>query len=130
MIRMDDFIEKLMKAAAEAGIDPAEVYCAENSSFSAEAMEGNIDSYEVSETCGLSLRGMVNGRIGYASTEAFDDDAIRMLIRGVKESAALVEAEEQDENFAGEAEYPQIEIPENDLDSVTAEEKLQFALDM
>ena len=47
MIRMDEFIDKLLKAAAEAGIDPAEVYCQENSSFSAEAMEGNIDSYEV-----------------------------------------------------------------------------------
>ena len=130
MIRMDEFIDRLMKAAAEAGIDPAEVYCEERSSFSAESMEGNIDSYEVSETCALGLRGMVDGRIGYASTEAFDDEAVRMLIRGVKESAALVETEEQDEIFEGDAEYPQVEAPENDLDSVTAEEKLQFATDM
>ena len=130
MIRMDEFIEKLLKAAAEAGIDPAEVYCAGSSDFSAEAMDGNIDRYEVSETCGLSLRGMVNGKTGYASTEAFDDEAVRMLIRGVQESAALVETEEQDEIFPGDPEYPVLEIPENDLDSVTAEEKLQFALDM
>ena len=127
---MDEFISKLLKAAAEAGIDPAEVYCAEDSAFSAEAMEGNIDRYEVSETCGLGLRGMVDGKTGYASTEAFDDDAIRMLIRGVKESAALVETEEQDEIYAGDPEYPELETPENDLDSITAEEKLQFALKM
>ena len=130
MIRMDEFIENLLKAAADAGIDPAEVYCAENAAFSAEAMDGNIDSYEVSETCGLGLRGMVNGKTGYASTEAFDEDAIRMLIRGVQESAALVETEEQDEIFAGDPEYPVLETPENDLDSVTAEEKLRFALAM
>ena len=130
MIRMDEFIERLLKAASEAGIDPAEVYCADGSDFSAEAMEGNIDSYQVSETCALSLRGMVNGKTGYASTEAFDDDAIRMLVRGVQESAALVETEEQDEIYAGDPEYPTLETPENDLDSVTAEEKLQFALEM
>lgn len=130
MIRMDEFIERLLKAAAESGIEPAEVYCAERSDFSAEAMDGNIDRYEVSETCGLSLRGMVNGKTGYASTEAFDEDAIRMLIRGVQESAALVETEEQDEIFPGDPDYPVLEVPENDLDSVTAEEKLQFALDM
>ena len=130
MIRTDEFIGKLLKAAEEAGIAPAEVYCAESSSFSAQAMEGSIDSYEVSETCGLGLRGLVNGKIGYASTEAFDDDAIRMLIRGVQESAALVETEEQDEIFAGDAEYPVLETPENDLDSVPAEEKLAFALEM
>ena len=130
MVQLDNFIEKLLKAAAEAGIDPAEVYCAESSAFSAEAMEGNIDRYEVSDTCALRLRGMVNGKTGYASTEAFDDDAIRMLVRGVRESAALVETEEQDEIYAGDPEYPEPETPENDLDSVTAEEKLQFALDM
>ena len=130
MIRMDEFIDKLLKAAAEAGIDPAEVYSQENSAFSAEAMEGNVDSYEVSETCGLGLRGVVGGKMGYASTEAFDDDAIRMLIRGVKESAALVETEEQDEIYAGDPEYPELAIPENDLDSITAEEKLQLVLDI
>ncbi len=130
MIHTDEFIEKLLKAAAEAGISPAEVYCAESSAFSAESMDGSIDSYEVSETCGLGLRGMVNGKIGYASTEAFDEDAIRMLIRGVQESAALVETDEQDEIFAGDPEYPVLETPENDLDSVPAEEKLAFALEM
>ena len=130
MTQMDAFIEKLLQAAKEAGIEPAEVYCAEQKAFSAEAMEGNIDRYEVSETRGLGLRGMVNGKTGYASTEAFDEEAIRMLIRGVRESAALTETEEQDEIFAGDSEYPSLETPENDLDSVTAEEKLAFALAM
>lgn len=130
MTQLDTFIEKLLKAAAEAGIDPAEVYCAERSAFSAEAMEGNIESYEVSETCALGLRGVVGGKTGYASTEAFDDEAIRMLVRGVQESAALVEAEEQDEIYAGDPDYPAMETPENDLDEVTPEEKLQFALAM
>ncbi len=130
MKHMDEFISALLKAAGEAGIAPAEVYCAESSAFSAEAMEGSIDSYEVSETCALSLRGMVNGRTGYASTEAFDDEAIRLLIRGVQESAALVDSDEQDEIFEGDPEYPGLTVPENDLDSVSAEEKLDFALKM
>ena len=72
MMQMDGFIDKLLKAAAEAGIDPAEVICVENSAFSAEAMEGNIDQYEVSETCSLGLRGLVDGKTGYASPTAFD----------------------------------------------------------
>ena len=130
MVQLDEFIKKLMAAAKEAGIDPAEVSTSEMSSFSAEAMEGNIDSYEVSETCVLGFRGMVNGRMGNASTRAFDDDAIRMLIRAVTESAMLTETEEQDEIFAGETAYPEIETPENDLDEVTAEEKLAICLKM
>ena len=130
MNRMDTFIEKLLKEAKAAGIDPAEVYFSRGSNFNAQAMEGSIDSYEVSETCGLGFRGMVNGKTGYASTEAFDEDAVAMLIRGVKESASLSEPEEQDEIYAGDGSYPEVKIPEGDLDSVTAEEKLAFCLQM
>ena len=130
MIQMDAFIQKLLTAAKENGIAPAEVFCAEDHSFSAEAMKGSIDKYEVSSTCALSLRGMVNGRMGYASTEAFDEEAVAMLVQGVKDSAALAEAEEQDEIYEGDAEYPTLETPESDLDGVSPEEKLAFCLSM
>ena len=126
MTTVDTFIEKLLRAAAEAGISPAEVCYAEDDSFSARAMEGAIDQYEVSATRALGIRGSVDGRMGYASTEAFDDAAVRMLVEAVKESAALAEAEEQDEIFAGEDTYPTLETPESDIDSVSAEDKLDL----
>ena len=127
---MDRFIDKLLSAARDAGIDTAEVFYQDGSSFSAEAMEGEIKAYEVSSSCGLSLRGTVNGKMGYSSTQAFDDAAIGQLIEGVKESAALVETDEQDEIFAGEAEYPALQEPETDIDDVPAEEKLALCLAM
>ena len=130
MYQLDEFVEKLMASAKAAGIDPAEVTTSESSSFSAEAMEGKIDSYEVSESCALGFRGVYRGRMGYASTRAFDDAAAEMLIRAVQESAELTETEEQDEIFAGEERYPEIETPENDLDAVPAEEKLDLCLRM
>ncbi len=130
MNQLDLFIDRVLSAAKAAGIDPAEVRCSESSDFSAEAMEGSIDSYEVSNTRSLSLRGVYNGRMGGASTEVFDEDAIAMLVRGVQESASLVESKEQDEIFPGEKEYPSLEIPQNDLDTVSAEEKLAFCLEM
>ena len=122
----DTFITRLLRAAKEAGIDPAEVTYADQDSFSARAMEGSIDQYEVSATRALGIRGTVNGRMGYASTEAFDDDAIAMLVEAVKESAALAEGEDQDEIFAGEETYPTLEAPESDIGSAGAEEKLDL----
>ena len=122
----DTFITRLLRAAKEAGIDPAEVTYTDQDSFSARAMEGSIDQYEVSATRALGIRGTVNGRMGYASTEAFDDDAIAMLVEAVKESAALAEGEDQDEIFAGEETYPTLEAPESDIGSAGAEEKLDL----
>ncbi len=127
-MEMQAFMDALMRAAEENGISPAEIYCAEEDSFSARAMDGAIESYEVSSTRGLSLRGSVEGKMGFASTEAFDEEAIAFLIRAVKESAALNEAEEQDEIFAGDESYPKLEEVPDDLDQVSAGEKLQLAL--
>ncbi|MBE5803737.1 MAG: TldD/PmbA family protein [Clostridiales bacterium] len=127
-MNMDLFIDKLLAAAKAAGIDTAEVYYEEEPSFSARAMDGEIRDYKVSSSCGLSLRGTVAGKMGYAATQAFDDAAVDQLIEGVKESAALVETDEQDEIFAGEKEYPQLKQLETDMDSVPAEDKLALCL--
>lgn len=127
-MNMDLFMDRLLEEAKKAGLSAAEIYCTEGSSFRACALEGAIQDYNVSSSCGLSLRGIVDGKMGYASTQAFDDAAIDQLIAAVKESAALTETEEQDEIFAGEAEYPVIEKQQSDLDSVTAQQKLEACL--
>lgn len=127
---MNAFIDKLLAAAKAAGIDTAEVYYAENESFRASAMDGEINQYQVSKSTGLGLRGTANGRMGYASTQAFDDDAIAQLIEGVKDSAALTETDEQDEIFAGETSYPELPETESDLADISAEDKLAVCLNM
>ena len=90
-MEMQQFIEKLLAAAKEQGIDPAEAYVSAGSSFSANVMQGTIDAYNVSTRQGLGLRGVYQGKMGYASTQAFDDEAIQQLIEGVKEGATLRE---------------------------------------
>lgn len=87
----------MLAAAKAAGIDPAEVYYHGGDSFNVSALDGEISDYKVASSCGVSLRGQYNGKMGSASTEAFDDDAVRQLIDGVKESATLLETDEQDE---------------------------------
>ena len=127
-MEMKTFMERLLDAAKSGGIEAAEIYYSDEDSFSAKAHEGAIDSYEVSSTCTLSLRGSVNGKMGYAFTEAFDEEAIAYLVQAVKESASLNEAEDQDEIFAGDEAYPEIAEESDDLDEVTVAEKLAIAL--
>ena len=129
-MKLHAFIDALLARATESGLEAAEVFCQETDRFRAMAMNGSVDDYQVSSSCGLSLRGSVGGKMGYASTQAFDEAAIEQLINGVKESAALVDAPEQDEIFAGEKEYPAFEAPESDLDQVDAEQKLTACLAM
>lgn len=127
---MNVFMDRLLAAAKAEGLETAEIYYQSGESFEVQAMDGEMSAYEVSSSAGLSLRGTVNGRMGYASTQAFDEEAVGQLIEGVKESAALVETAEQDEIFAGEKEYPTLAPVTSDIDSVSAEKKLELCLAM
>ena len=75
------FIEKLLDRARQAGFDAAEVYLSEGSEFETAVHKGEITQYNVSDTMALGFRGLKGGKVGSASTQVLDDDAIDMLIR-------------------------------------------------
>ena len=127
-MKVNEFLNEVLAAAKAAGIDPAEVYYHGGDSFNVSALDGEISDYKVASSCGVSLRGMFGGKMGSASTEAFDADAVRQLIDGVKESATLLETDEQDEIFAGEERYPTIEKEESDVATTSAEAKIEKCL--
>ena len=127
---MTDFIHALLDAAKKAGIEAAEIYLASGDSFRAMCQQGQVNNYTVNSTRGLSLRGLYQGKMGYAATEAFDDEAVAQLVRGVKESAALIEDEDVQEIYPGDAEYPALDQYNPALDQVPEARKLQFVLDL
>ena len=124
------FMEKLLKAALDAGIEAAEVYAFSKDSFRAMSHNGEVDNYSVASRSGLSLRGLYKGKMGYASTEADDEEAIGQLVRGVLESAELTEDDAVQEIYKGDAEYPEIDNYAPALDQVSEEDKLRLLLDM
>ena len=127
---MDAFIQAILAGAKNAGIEAAEVYLASSDSFRAMCQQGEISQYTVNSTRGLSLRGLYNGKMGYAATEAMDDEAVGQLVRGVIESAELTEDEDIQEIYPGDKEYPKIDNYQPALDEVPESRKLQLALDL
>ena len=127
---MEQFIQQVLAAAREAGITAAEIYLSSGDSFRAMCQQGQVNNYTVNSTRGLSLRGLYQGKMGYAATEAFDDEAVAQLVRGVKESAVLIEDEDVQEIYPGDAEYPALDQYNPALDQVPEARKLQFVLDL
>ena len=127
---LDAFLHKLMDAARDAGIEAAEAYIASGDSFRAVSAQEEIVQYAVNTTCGLSLRGLYRGRMGYASTEVMDEDAVNQLVNGVVESASLSEDEDKQFIYAGDKQYPNVDTYNPALENVTPKEKLDFALNM
>ena len=99
---------QLIEAAKAAGISPAEVTLSQSESFSVRVREQKLEDYKVSDRFHLVLRGAWQGRIGTASTQAMDEESLGMLVQGVKESAELIETDEQDEILPPEERYDSV----------------------
>ena len=129
-MNLDLFIEKVLNEAQKEGIQAAEIYLSSQDSFRVMCVQGQIANYTVNDTRGLSLRGLYNGKMGYAATEAFDEEAVGQLVNAVRESAELTEDEDIQEIYQGDAEYPQVNNYRSDLDAVPEQRKLQLIQDV
>lgn len=128
---MQAFLDKLMQAAKDAGLEACEAYLVAQDSFRVMTTEGEILEYNSNATRGLGFRGMKNGRMGYSSTEAFDDEAIGQLVRGAVESAELSEDTDIELLYDGHGEAPALNLCGGDIARVTPAEKIDrvFAME-
>ena len=127
---MQDFVKQLMEAARAAGIEACEAYVSSRDSFRAMTTEGEVVEYESNSTRGLGFRGLYRGRMGYASTEAFDEEAVGQLVRGVMESAELCEDEDEAPLYDGGEPVPDMDLRSPALAQVTPQEKIDRVLAM
>ena len=122
-----EFLKKLFECAKDAGFEAYEAYFASGDSFSCEVFGGEVVDYSVSNTSGLSFRALIGGRMGYASTQAYDDDAIDMLIEGVRKNASVIETDDEEFIYEGSASYETIDAYNPAIDAVPASQRIEYA---
>lgn len=126
--RMNAFAARALEAAQAAGIAPAEAAYSLNESFSVRVRAQKLEDYKAADRFQLTLRGRWQGKIGSASTQAMDEESLDLLIQGVKESAALIETDEQDDILPPDAHYDAVCNASEAVDSISAEEKIALAM--
>ena len=120
--RISAFAKQALLSAEQAGISPAEVTVSVSESFSARVREQKLEDYKVSDRFHLALRGLWQGKIGSASTQAMDEESLSMLIQGVKESAELIETTEQDAILPPDDAYAKVCNFSEDVQRISAED--------
>lgn len=116
-------IEEILNKASER-LDESEVYLSTNKETSMEVYKGELSKYGISESGGLSLRGIYNGKMGYAYTEKLTLDSVDFLVQGVIDSAEYV-SDSKEIIYEGSDSYKKIERKENIL-SVAVAEKINL----
>ena len=120
------FIEKLLSKGTEK-MDDLESFLVTNKAIEIGIFNGEVDKYSISESGGLSLRGVHNGKMGYSYTEKFDESSIDMLIEEAFENGKYIDSLEGDEIFGGSPQYNELNKYDDKLSNTPMIDKIEFA---
>ena len=110
----------LIAAANEAGIAQYEIYYQVGESISAETLKDEISAFSSSVSGGICFRCIVDGKMGYASSELMTEDAMQELVKNAISNAACIDSEDEVFIFEGSPEYAKIDASDVKLtDAVT-----------
>ena len=98
-------------AQAEAlGITEYELYYQNGSDTSVGVFMHEVNDFSSSEGGGVCFRCIVNGKMGYASTQALSEDEAKAIVQQAADNAAVLEADEQVFLCEGGKEYEPLEL--------------------
>ncbi|MEG0641071.1 MAG: TldD/PmbA family protein [Clostridium sp.] len=122
------FAEKLFAKGYEIGFEDMEVYYVDSDSFDIKVYKGEIDSYNVNTSRGLSFRGILNGKMSYSFTEKFNNEDIDYLLNSAIKNIEEVEIIDEEFIYGGSGEY---HLPfENKYTEVEASKKINDAISL
>lgn len=107
------------------GINESEIRISNSTSISVDTLNGQIDSYNVSETKSIRARGIINGKFGVAITNIEDKNTPQYLVDSILATGKYIEKEEDAIIFEGSKKYTKRNVFNKELDSTPLEEKLK-----
>ena len=109
-MNFNEFKQYVIEACKEAGIEEYELYYQAGTSTEAGAFQHEINEVSSSQSGGVCFRCIVNGKMGYASTEDMRKDAARAVVRTAADNASVLESEEAVFLGVGGQEYEPLQL--------------------
>ncbi len=125
-----EFKNLLFEKAKIAGFDECEIYYSDGESISISVYEGEVEKYNLAKSFGLSFRGKINNKMGYSYTEILDEAAIDMLINSAKNSANLIENDDETFIYVGDKTYSEVKTYFKELENIDPGKMIDLALDL
>ena len=114
-MNFDALKNALVAALAEAGLNEYEIYYMSDESVSVSTLNKEVNSFASSISGGLCLRALVDGKMGYASTELMTEAEMRELPERAKANAKATEKLDTVGIFAGSESYDELAIEKVEL---------------
>ncbi len=118
--------QAIIETAAEMNITEYEIYESEVASASAQTLGEEISAFKSSVKGGICFRCRIDGKMGYASTQLFEEQEARELVGRAVEHAKATEKEDAVGIFEGSASYHKPE--KKPFEALDAEKIKELAL--
>ena len=118
--------QDIIKKGLELGLTEIELYESTKVQNQITYFQSKVNTYTLSNTKTLSMRGKFNGQMGYASTEDFSEEGINQCLNHLLVNAKYLSTTDVDFMFEGNAEYVEVKNPKADYEDVPFEQKVQF----
>lgn len=89
------FKQAVIAEAGALGLTDYELYYQSGEDTSVGAFGHEINEFSASEGGGICFRCIVNGKMGYASTEALNESEARAIVRRASDNASVLESKEE-----------------------------------
>jgi PmbA protein len=122
--------DRYFELAKQKGVEVLELYFSRGKSLSFKLYQSKIEGYKLAEDISLMARGIVKGKIGYASTEKMDKLTPEFLINEIIANAGTVTKEELAIIFKGSEKYKKKNIFSEALVSFPIETKKKRLFDL
>ena len=127
-MKYNEFKVCVKNSTEKHGIKQYELYYSRGADTTFAAYKGEIDKTTSSDGDGACFRCIVNGKMGYASTELFSEQEAERIVLDAKKCAEILESEDKEFLFEGSQKYPK--LPESDFTPMTAEDMMQKAIEL
>lgn len=125
-MKFNEFKDLVIAACAERGVAEYELYYQSSSSTSVDTFQHSINEFSSSLSGGLCFRCIVDGRMGYASTELLSAEQAVSVVEKAVDNAKNLETEEQ--VFLGEGGQIYEPLPDRSYPVPETDEMLSVAL--
>ena len=101
--------DALVEAASRQGISEYEIYAQVGESISAETLQDEISSFSSGVGGGICFRCIVDGKMGYASSEESDPSAMEALVERACSNARCIDSDDEVFIFSGSDHYDRVD---------------------
>lgn len=126
----EQMAERLFAMGKQKNATDMEAFGAAGRQLEIKFFKGEMADYSLSESRGISLRGLVDGKMGYSYSEKLDEASAELLAEQMAGSAAVIDSEDKQEIYEGSDAYETVDVYNPKLDETPVADKIEFTREL